>query len=163
MAASGSFAVDLSRLVKKAQGNIRFVVKKIVIDAGESVIAKTPVGDPTTWKHPAPPGYVGGRARGSWQYGFNAPTTSDPGTVDGKGGKAEASESAVHGQAAQVRVAVGAEANTAPGVHYITSTLPYMRRLEYEAWSQQAPAGMVRQTVLEFKQYVDQAVAAVPK
>ncbi len=149
--AAGNFAVDLSRFVAKAQGNIATVVTKVVIDLGEAIVGDTPVGDPDTWKAPAPPGYVGGRARGSWQYGFGAPPSTDPGTIDSSG------------QVAINRVTVGATANRAPGVHYITSTLPYMRRLEYEAWSKQAPEGMVRKNILAFQQLVDQAAAAVPK
>lgn len=141
--AQPSFSLDLSKFVAKAKGNAAAVVAKCVIDIGEAVVARTPVGDPSTWAVAAPPGYVGGRARGSWQYGFNAPNPSDPGTIDGSGGSANA------------RVVAGVSANQAPGVHYITSTVPYMRRLEYEAWSKQAPEGMVRITVLEFKDFVE--------
>lgn len=146
---SGSFSADLSRLVANAGGNLRAVVAKTVLDIGEAVVMQTPVGDPTTWKREAPPGYVGGRARGSWQYGFNAPPATDPGTIDGTGG------------ASLSRVQVGIAANQAPGVHYITSTVPYMRRLEYEAWSAQAPDGMVRKTILEFQQFVEANAKAV--
>lgn len=149
--AAGSFTVDLSRFVAKANGNISAVVSKVVLDLGEAIVADTPVGDPDTWKRAAPSGYVGGRARGSWQYGFNAPPSSDPGTIDSSGGLAVQ------------RIVAGVAANRAPGVHYITSTLPYMRRLEYEAWSAQAPEGMVRKNILAFQQLVDRAAAGVPK
>lgn len=148
---AGSFAVDLSRFVEKAKGNAAAVVAKCVVDIGEAIVARTPVGDASTWKRPAPPGYVGGRARGSWQYGYNAPNAADPGTIDSSG------------SAANARVAAGVRANQAPGVHYITSTVPYMRPLEYEAWSKQAPEGMVRVTVLEFQDFVKKAAEAVPK
>lgn len=42
---------------------------------------------------------------------------------------------------------------------WITNGLPYARRLEY-GWSQQAPAGMVRITVREWRQFIDKALQA---
>ncbi len=148
-----SFTLDLSRMCAHANGNIGALCRKVVVDLGEGIVGDTPVGDPTTWKHPerAPAGYVGGRARGSWQYGYNAPNAADPGTIDASG------------QAANMRIAAGVAANQAPGVHYITSTVPYMRRLEYEAWSSQAPAGMVRKNIVDFQNHVAAAIAALPK
>lgn len=37
----------------------------------------TPVGNPSLWKNPdaAPPGYVGGRARASWQFSQTSPVS----------------------------------------------------------------------------------------
>lgn len=147
--ANNSFTLDISRFVQRARGNERAVVKKIFLDLGTAIVGRTPVGDPDTWKRAAPPGYVGGRARGSWQYGYNAPNQADPGTIDGSG--------AVSLQ----RLQAGVDSNDPLGVHYITSTIPYMRRLEYEAWSAQAPEGMVRITVAEFQNFVDSAVREV--
>lgn len=155
---AGSFTADLSAFVARAKGNIGVVVRVSVLNIGESIVAKTPVGDPTTWKMPAPKGYTGGRARGSWQYGFNAPTTADAHAIDGQGGRAEAPEAAIKGGASQSRIALGVAAAPVVGVHYITSNVPYMRPLEYEAHSSQAPEGMVRKTILEFQQHVADAV-----
>lgn len=143
--ANNSFTLDISRFVQRARGNERAIVKKIFLDLGTAIVQRTPVGDPDTWARAAPLGYVGGRARGSWQYGFNAPNEADPGTIDGTG------------QASINRLRAGVESNPAFGVHYVTSTIPYMRRLEYEAWSAQAPEGMVRLTVAEFQKFVDDA------
>lgn len=42
---------------------------------------------------------------------------------------------------------------------YITNSLPYAYRLEYEGWSRQAPAGMVRVTVANFAQTFGRAAA----
>lgn len=44
---------------------------------------------------------------------------------------------------------------------YFTNNLPYAYRLEYEGYSKQAPAGMVRVTVAEFQQVVTAQVQAV--
>ena len=41
--------------------------------------------------------------------------------------------------------------------------LPMPRRIEYEGWSSQAKAGMVRITVAEFQTFVDKAVRSLPK
>ena len=43
---------------------------------------------------------------------------------------------------------------------FITNSLPYAYRLEYDGWSRQAPAGMVRVTVVEFAQRFERAVRA---
>lgn len=147
---AGSFSLDLSKFVQRAGGNARLVVKKVVLDVGSSIVMKTPVGDPTTWSMPAPAGYVGGRARGSWQYQKGAPLMTEPGGVDPSGGGSVG------------RVSAGVAAGDPVTEHYITSTVPYMRRLEYEGWSSQAPEGMVRKTVQEFQRFVDLAASNLP-
>jgi hypothetical protein len=147
---AGRFSLDLSKFVAKAGGNARTVVKKVVLDVGSSIVMKTPVGDPDTWSMPAPAGYVGGRARGSWQYQKGAPLQTEPGGVDPSGGGPIG------------RVSAGVAAGDPVTEHYITSTVPYMRRLEYEGWSQQAPDGMVRKTINEFQRFVDDATRGLP-
>jgi hypothetical protein len=147
---AGSFTLDLTRFAKKAGSNARLVVKKVVLDVSSSIVMKTPVGDPSQWKMPAPPGYVGGRARGSWQYAQGAPLEAEPGGVDPSGA----------GPLSRVRA--GVETGDAATEHYITSTVPYMRRLEYDGWSRQAPNGMVRLTIEEYQQFVNNAIRNLP-
>lgn len=143
----GQFSVNIRRFADRAGANADKVVRKVVIDLGEAIVLRTPVGDPLTWKQPAPAGYVGGRARGSWAYGHGAaPEGVDQ--VDGSGA------------AAMARIR-GVESKPADAVHYIVNTVPYMRRLEYDGWSNQAPAGMVRVTVAEFNDFVARAAAEV--
>ena len=49
-------------------------------------------------------------------------------------------------------------ANKAYGnIYYFTNNLPYIRRLEY-GWSKQAPNGMVRLTLQEFKRVIKKAI-----
>lgn len=150
-----SFSLDLSKFVKKAQGNADKVVRKVVLDLGASIVLKTPVGDPDTWADPgaAPPGYVGGRARGSWQYGQMTSPGVQGSTVDAKDDRSNVSIQ---------RVAAGVQGGDPLTVHYITSTVPYMRRLEYEGWSKQAPEGMVRLTIEEYQKFVDDACRSLP-
>lgn len=147
---AGKFTLDLSKFVNKAKGNARQVVRKVVLDVGSSIVLKTPVGDPDTWKMPAPAGYVGGRARGSWQYAQGAPLAEEPGGTDAGGGESIQ------------RVAAGVDGGDPLTQHFITSNVPYMRRLEYEGWSGQAPDGMVRKTIEEYQQFVDNAVRSLP-
>lgn len=40
----------------------------------------------------------------------------------------------------------------------LTNNVPYIRRLEYQAWSNQAPAGMRGITITEFPQIIEQAL-----
>lgn len=149
---AGSFSVDLNRFIARAGRNANAVVRKVTLDLGTAIIEKTPVGDPDTWAPgtPVPEGYVGGRARGSWQYAKSVPNTSDPNTIDGSGATSIG------------RVAAGVNYGDPMTVHYITNSLPYIRRLEYEGWSQQAPDGMVRKTVAEFMTHVQNAVRSLP-
>ena len=67
-----SFTTDLQAFTKKAGANADLVVKRVVAGMAESVIEMSPVGDGVYWKSPPPKGYVGGRFRGNWDYGFNA-------------------------------------------------------------------------------------------
>ena len=143
---AGQFTLDLRRFAARAGGNARLVIKKVVIDVGTSIVLKTPVGDPDTWSMPAPAGYVGGRARGSWQYGRGTATGGEPGGVDPTGAGPLG------------RISAGVQGGDAADVHFITSDVPYMRPLEYEGHSRQAPEGMVRKTIAEYQQFVAQAV-----
>lgn len=147
------FSLDLSRFVAKAKGNARLVVRKVVLDVGTGIIEKTPVGDPDTWAPSTvvPAGYVGGRARGSWQYAKGAPADGNPETIDPSGG------------ASINRVAAGVTSgDPLAETHFITSNIPYMRPLEYEGWSKQAPEGMVRLTIEEWRRYLENAVRTLP-
>lgn len=45
------------------------------------------------------------------------------------------------------------------GVFYITNSLPYAHRLEYEGWSKQMPAGVVRVTAMRFNEWLAKAIA----
>jgi hypothetical protein len=97
----------------------------------------------------APAGYVGGRFRANWQYGYGKPTLTTLPGVDPSG------------QATLARIQAGVMSNPAAGVHYVVNNLPYTRPLEYEGHSSQAPAGMVRVTVAEFRSYIEQAIRSL--
>jgi hypothetical protein len=151
VAAAGSLFLDLRRFAQRAgtKGAAGQVVKKVVIDLGSSTTIKTPVGDPATWAPgtPVPAGYVGGRARGSWQYSKDNPNETEPGGVDKSG-------------AATIgKLQAGVMSGNVASEHYFVSVVPYMRKLEYEGWSGQAPDGMLRLSIREFQSFVDGAIA----
>lgn len=141
-----TFALQLQRFADKAKANADVVVQKVTLDVARSVIEKSPVGNPELWKNPPPPGYVGGRFRANWMFGVGAIDTTTTDEIDASGNMT------------QTRLAAAISATKAGGVTYISNSLPYGPRIEYEGWSKQAPGGMVRLTVAEFQQFIDRAV-----
>lgn len=143
-----TFASDLSKFILKAGNRVDTVTRKIVIDLGTAIVLRTPVGNPSQWQSPAPPGYVGGRARANWQYGNGDIPEGVLDTVD------------LGGNTTVNRIIGNVKASPAASVHWIANNLPYIKPLE-EGWSNQAPQGMVRLSVLEFEQVVRNAVKSV--
>jgi len=133
-----SFSIDLQAFAQKAGARADLVVKRVVAGMAESVIEMSPVGDGVYWRRPPPKGYVGGRFRGNWDYGFNAAPKQQFDVVDKTGAMSMG------------RVLMGLSAAPTAGIHYIANNLPYAERLE-NGWSRQAPVGMVGVTVLKFQ------------
>ena len=149
----GQFSVDINAFCKKAKGRVDEVVRTVVIDIGNSVINRSPVGNVSLWKHPyAPAGYVGGNFKANWQYGNIAgsgiPMTQLP-DIDETG---EVSKARIKNSI------MAAEVST---VHYIVNNLPYAMALEHGHSTQSPPNAMVGLTVLEFQQYINSAVAGL--
>ena len=144
------FGDQLRAFAEKTDKRTNLVVKKIVFDISTGLVLKTPVGDPKYWQSPPPPGYVGGRARGNWQYGLDAPNyfmTGPNGPFDQAGSGTIA------------KVVNDMPENALGHVHFITNTLAYIEPLE-NGWSKrQAPNGMVNLTFLEFEPTVKAAIA----
>lgn len=93
------------------------------------VVLRSPVGNPDLWKGPAPPGYVGGRFRGSHIVSIGSPVHTETTKIDQGGG-----ETIGRGAA----VLSGLEPYT---VVYIQTNLPYAQKLE-DGHSGQAPGGV---------------------
>lgn len=139
------FASDVRKFCEEeAPEYIDTVIRRTVIEAGRRVIMRSPVGDGKYWKRPPPPGYVGGRFRGNWQYGFNASPSGELDAVDMSGAGTLSS---------LVRAALSSPGT---GVHYITNNLPYAERIE-NGWSRQAPQGVVGLTEIELPQIFREA------
>ena len=137
-----SFELDLTALTAKAGANLERTVRGVVLALGERIVERSPVGDPTLWKRPPPPGYVGGRFRANWQYGYGNYPRNDLPTIDASGA------------ASVARITTGVSESPAAGVHYLVNNLPYAQELE-NGHSTQAPAGMVGLAVVEFQSIVD--------
>lgn len=150
-----SFSLDLAAFAKKTTGNCDAAVRGIVLGVDESLVEKSPVGNPELWKHPeaAPPGYVGGRFRANWQYGENQIPEGELYTpiVGPFPGAAESIER----EAAKVKVQAGGK------IHYLANNLPYAQALENGHSAQQAPAGVVGITVIEFEPIVKEVLAGL--
>lgn len=146
----GSFTLSLQQFAQAAPEKARTVARKVALSALESVVMKTPVGDPKLWKSPPPAGYVGGRLRANWFVGLGAPNVAVVAKIDAGG------QSTINAGAADIARADGDQPI------YITNSLPYAIPVEY-GHSSQAPTGMVRVTVAEWQGFVDQAVRSLPK
>jgi hypothetical protein len=91
-----------------------------------------------------------GRFRANWQIGFNQPDTKTTDETDLTGmaqisrAQSELNSIKINGQTI-----------------YITNSLPYAYRLEYEGWSLQAPQGMVRITLAELSGILNKAAYEV--
>ena len=80
-----------------------------------------------------------GRFRNNWQFSIDVPATGkDPGAGN------------------EINLVNTANKMVAGNTFYMTNNLPYAERLEY-GWSQQAPQGVVRVTLGEYKTFIEQA------
>lgn len=134
---------------EKKKLDIDKVAIAFVIQISTSIILKTPVGNPELWQSKAPSGYTGGRARNNWFSSVGAESTE---TTKSK---------AKTGQAAIDRAKAKSKTLKAGQSFYLTNNLPYIRRLEYEGWSTQAPAGMVRISIAEAEQALIKAINSI--
>jgi hypothetical protein len=126
------------------------MVRGTIIGCASRIIKRTPVGNPELWlfnnngvyvdylayKDP-PEGYVGGTLRGNWQPSIGQPVTTEIDRID-KTGQTVTADIRREGQ----RLNIGA-------VFYMTNNLPYAARIEFDGWSTQASAGMMRIEVIE--------------
>ena len=118
------------------------VQKKVAIDLLARIIDRTPVGNPSLWAEsslPAPPGYVGGRARANWQISTGTPGSKPIDAIDPQGDVTET-----------VGLSKLATAK-AGGTIWIYNNVRYIKRLE-DGWShKQAPLGMVAVSLAEIE------------
>lgn len=153
MARNDQFRRDFARIMQAAGDRAMLVAIWSAMELLKRLISKSPVGNPTIWKNPgaAPVGYVGGRLKNNWVVSMNSPDFTNSHAPDASGGMALA------------RGVAKIRGWSNPGARlFITNSVPYMKRVEYEHWSSQAPVGVVRTTVLEFKQIVRQMASQLP-
>lgn len=130
-----SLTTDLQKIAARNKQKLLKVAQNSLMRVGGSIVAKSPVDT--------------GRFRANWMSAYGA---ADDSTTDAL--SASGSESIGRLEAKINGLAVGQ-------VLYFTNSLPYAYRLEYDAWSQQAPAGMVRLSVANWQSIVADEVAKV--
>jgi len=143
------FGELVNKWAKKKKLDIDKVARAFVIQISTSIILKTPVGNPDLWKSPAPSGYAGGRARNNW--------FASIGSLSNETTKNKAKS----GQTSINKTKTASKLLKAGDTFYLTNNLPYIRRLEYEGWSTQAAAGMVRVSVSEAEQALIKAINSI--
>ena len=143
------FGALISQWADKKKPDIEKVARGFCINLSTEIIMRTPVGDPLLWKSRAPTGYTGGRARNNWFSTVAMPSTE---TTTNK---------AKTGAAAIAKVRRNAQSLKSGQTFYLTNNLPYIRRLEYEGWSNQAPAGMLRTSLTDAEQALITAINAI--
>ena len=121
--AGETFAFDIQRFVDKANGNLDLVVRKIALDLFKRVIVKSPVDT--------------GRFKSNWQVAIGS---IPGGTLDSTDKSGDATISRM------TATTIGVKAGQ---IISLVNNLSYANKLEF-GYSQQAPSGMVRTTVLEF-------------
>lgn len=143
-----AFALEIGEWCKKANKDVERAARSIVLTIFSGVVEKTPVDT--------------GMARGNWQIGYGSMPTGTTGVRDASRG------SAADGIAAKMTQPV------IGNIIYLVNNLPYIGVLEYGGYpnppdggagktsggySKQAPAGMVRVTVSEISQRVQEGIA----
>ena len=126
--ASQSFGVKITGLVRKAQADIDLAVRKATFELFNKIVLRSPVDT--------------GRFRANWNVSYAQADTSVTLSTNQNRGTKEA-----------------AKALTYPtgGVVYLSNGLPYAQRLE-TGWSQQAPIGMVRVSIVEFEKHMSRSL-----
>lgn len=124
-----SFSSDIEKIAKKLNQSIESTVRATALELFGSIIVGTPV--------------LTGRAKGNWQTSINEPITS---IVD-RTGETES--------IAELKDVAGG--SIAGKILWLSNNLPYIRRLEFDGHSSQAPAGMVRINVSRIESIVSNA------
>lgn len=186
------FADAVSRFALKVEAKTNAACRGIAIELLNRMVLRSPVGNPELWaanqdanlwnagaaavnaelrlnpsnltkngrlrrglkvkakKLRVPTGYTGGRFRGNWQVSVGGVPTQPVDLIDPNG-----SETIARGAAALAGFKAG------PSI-FIVNNVPYAIPLEY-GHSSQAPTGVVRVTVAEFQQIVDEVARGLPE
>lgn len=140
-----SFRKDIKNFKDKAERAATGIFRGTALELFKRIIKRTPVGNPAIWERfSAPPGYAGGRLRANWLANINSAPQGTTSDKDKTGSKAI-------GQAAKV----SGRAKLGDSI-FLVNNLPYAGVIESGRHSKQAPLGMVRITVIEFKHIVRQ-------
>ena len=125
---SARWSQDLNALAAKTGLRLDAVIRKATLEIFTAAVRMSPVKS--------------GRFKANWNVSYGAPDLSVTESTDQGRGLAEAAKA--------LSLPVG-------GVVYLTNGLPYARRLEY-GWSKQAPYGMIRYSVLQYRRFLLKAL-----
>ncbi len=145
MSNSAQFVNAINSWVIKTKTATNDVIKLTIKKLVEEIVRGTPVGVPETWSSPAPADYVPGTAKGNWIASVDGFTSTF-----NEMGYTRTEDEIIADAVAVIEVSVGE-------VFYLTNSAPYINKLEYDAHSLQAPAGMVRINVLKFDLLMEEA------
>lgn len=107
--------------------------------AVDSLVARSPVGNPALWASPPPAGYVPGTFKNSWVVSIGAEPSNTRRAPDAGGSGSLADKSKLQ------------ELNANPyQIIHIGNDLPYAWHIE-TGWSKQAPSGVVAVTLQSLK------------
>lgn len=129
------FKQDFAKMLERAAGREDQLVRASALGLGAAIVEKSPV--------------LSGRFRGNWQYGAGQINFATDAPEDKTGASSIG------------KIATGLQGWKRGETIFVTNSLPYAKRLEYDAWSQKAPAGMVRISVMEFKANVKKQAASL--
>jgi hypothetical protein len=130
------FRAGFKRQIDQAKAKHQLFMRKLMLEVDQRIVLKSPVDT--------------GRFRANWNIGNGSVDDSTSMAIDPSGG---------------ATLAKSAEAINSIVINgqmiYVTNSLPYAQRLEYEGWSKQAPAGMVRITLAELNGIINEVGAQV--
>lgn len=127
----------------KANNNAAVIQLDAAKELKKRVEERTPVGDPTLWHPPYwPKGYVPGTLKASWRL--------DNGQARTSGGQFTS--------VSEIESSHGITLNPIAAL-VLSNPQPYAERVEYGHWSTQAPAGMMRISMLEWPQILQEAAS----
>lgn len=144
-----SFSAEINEWCNKVEIRLKMAVGLFLVDFVETLVERTPVGNPANWKSLPPPGYLPGTLVNNWFITEGQPYSGPMRGPDPTG------QEPIN-QVSSIGLLSGGDIG-AP--IYITNPTPYALRIEYEGWSDQAPAGMAGVTVNEFQQRLNKAVS----
>jgi hypothetical protein len=124
-----SFSLNVKKFAEKAEKDADAAISKICLDLLKDIVLNTPVDS--------------GRARANWQCSLNTPASGEIAfSADTGSGITAPKVSAGSTYAIDVGGIVTSQAPR--NIFWISNNLPYINRLEFDQWSNQAPNGMVR-------------------
>lgn len=126
-----AWSQDIVTLAQRANINLDTAIRKSTLDLFRRLVLKSPIDT--------------GRFRANWNYSIGSADYTTTDSTD---------------QSRGMREAMRAADQPSGGVVCLSNGLPYARRLEY-GYSKQAPYGMVRYSILEYRRFLLNALEQI--